>query len=287
MSRVAAMTVTWEEMSEAIQANPRRNTALERGASASSSVVAMPAPEAVTWLPGWSEDTTFTVTDVVSFSLWISDPMYQSATASVRRIMETEEATALLNGMEEAWKTLNGKARGWVRKHLEEDLRARSAGADPSTDAWEMLRTVKRTAQLADYICIVRNIRLALWWPTASAVSVLPLSGVSTDKIVQINCDSGHVLVDAGGSFRIAAAAWPACLYAAAAAESPPVWTQPLCAPSVGSMTVSQIIARLTEVAGPLIEGSKWPSGRAVLWTRLLWESLVVELTKVTPQPLP
>ena len=278
--------VAWGEINDAIQANSRRNTPLERGTSASSSVVAMPAPEAVTWLPGWSEDTTFTVTDVVSFSLWISDTMYQSATASVRRVMETEEATVLLNGMEEAWKTLNGKARGWVRKHLEEDLRARSAGADPSTDSWETLRTVKRAAQLADYICVVRNIRLALWWPTASSVSVLPLSGVSTDKIVQLNCESGHVLVGSDGSFRIAASAWPSIL-AATAEPHHFTWTQPLCAPSVGSMTVGQIHQRLDEVAGPLVEGAKWPSGRAALWTRLLWEQLVAELTKVSPQPLP
>jgi len=278
--------ITWEEIHEAIQANPRRNTPLERGTSASSSVVAMPAPEAVAWLPGWSEDTTFTVTDVVSFSLWISDPMYQSATASVRRVMETEEATTLLNGMEEAWKTLNGKARGWVRKHLEEDLRARSAGADPSTDSWETLRTVKRAAQLADYICVVRNIRLALWWPTASSVSVLPLSGVATDKIVQLNCESGHVLIASDGGFRLAATTWPSCLFAAAGPH-PFTWTQPLCAPSVGSTTVGQIHQRLAEVAGPLVEGAKWPSGRAALWTRLLWEQLVAEITKVSPQPLP
>lgn len=283
--------VSWGEINEAIQANSRRNTPLERGTSASSSVVAMPAPEAVAWLPGWSEDTTFTVADVVSFSLWISDPMYQSATASVRRIMETEEATVLLNGMEEAWKSLNGKSRGWVRKHLEEDLRTRSAGADPSADSWETLRTVKRAAQLADYICVVRNIRIALWWPTAVSVSVIPLSGVSTDKIVQLNCESGHVLVGSDGSFRIAAAAWPSILdvaaSAVAAASLAPVWTRPLCAPSVGSMTVGQIHERLAEVAGPLVEGSKWPSGRAALWTRLLWEQLVADLTKVSPQPLP
>jgi len=281
--RHQAASVGWAEMSAAIKANPQRSTTL-RGGAASASVSAMPPDTSVAWLPGWTEDTSLIVSDAVSASLWIRDPLYRMATTSIRRSMEMEEAAYLLHASETAWKQHNGRVRGWVRKHLEEDLRARSAGADPSTDSWETLRTVKRAAQLADYICVVRNIRLALWWPTASSVSVLPLSGVATDKIVQLNCESGHVLIGPDGGFRMAAAAWPSCL---AAAPHPFTWTQPLCAPSVGSMTVGQIHERLAEVAGPLVAGAKWPSGRAALWTRLLWEQLVAELTKVTPQPLP
>jgi hypothetical protein len=74
------------------------------------------------WLPDFTEDTTFVISDAVSLALWIRDPLFRTATPSVRRAMEKEEAAFLLHSSEVAWKEKGGKARGWVRKHLEEDL---------------------------------------------------------------------------------------------------------------------------------------------------------------------
>lgn len=262
-----AASVPWSELEAAIQANPQRGLGLQVPArTATASVAALPTEEPLTWLPGWTEDTTFTVSDIVSFVLWIRDPMYRGATAAVRRVMEKEEAAALLHGSEAAWKEHGsgsgggGKARGWVRKHLEEDLRHRSGGGDPAPDAWEAVRTQRRAALLVDYICTVRGLRVALWWPEQKMVSVIGVGG----EVVGLNCTSGHVLLGPGTSgWKVAATAWPALLSTA----KDMTWQPAASAPAVGSMTMAQI-----QDAIALIKPDAPKTGnRTTLWTRLQW----------------
>jgi hypothetical protein len=221
----------------------------------------------VTWLgypSNWTEDTTFSIADVVSLVLWIADPLYRTATPPVRRIMEMEEASTLLEGIDANWRRLHGKARSWVRKHLEEDLRARSAGGDPAPDAWELVRTNKRAALLADYVCMCRDVRVALWWPEQKTCTVLPHTGASVKAgVVQLNCLSGRILLDNTGNYRVAAGSWPAVL--AAAAEMS--WAPPLCAPAIGAQTVAQI----QEKMDALEPGLARTGGRGGMWNRYLW----------------
>ena len=258
-----AASVPWSDLTLAIQANPQRSLSLQVPArTATASVAALPAEEPLAWLPGWTEDTTFTVSDMVSFVLWIRDPMYRGATASVRRIMEKEEASALLHGSEAAWKehASSGKGRGWVRKHLEEDLRTRSGGGDPAPDAWESVRSQRRAALLVDYICTVRGLRVALWWPEQKTVSVI---GVG-DQVVGLNCTSGHVLLGPGVSgWKVVATAWPTLLNTA----KDMIWQPAASAPAVGAMTMAQI----QEAIKLLVPDAPVTGNRTVLWTRLQW----------------
>jgi hypothetical protein len=278
MSRSDAMSVSWAELQAAIAVNPQKGARLGGITAASGSILTMPeAGGGVAWLPeaGWTEDTTFTVGDVVSLVLWVRDPLYRVASGSVRRAMEMEEAAALYGEIDAAWRRCKGRGRGWVRKHLEEDLRARAGGAPAATDAWAGVKARRRAAQVVDYVCSVREVRVALWWPDENAVTVLPLSGVPTTAgIVQMNCTSGHVLMSPSGSLRLldAATVWPGLVAA------PFVWSPPACAPSVGSTTVAQIQERLDAILGPVPAGEPRRGGRAALWTRLLWEMLLLEL---------
>lgn len=268
--------VGWPALHEAIQANPHRGTRLLGTNTASASIAAMPAIEAVlAWLPGWKEDTTFSVSDAVSLFLWISDPLYRVAVAGVRRTMEMEVAGALLASIEKEWKAKHGRHRGWVRKHLEEDLRGRSAGADPAPDFWELTRTNKRTALLLDYVCVVRGFRVALWWPNHKSVTTVPLTGVSPSAgVININCESGHVLLHSDG-WRTPATEWPPVV--SVAKEMP--WVGPLCSPSAGAQTIAQIQEKLTEVGAPVAAGG----GKAAMWQRYLWQTLINSLTGAEP----
>ena len=276
--------VAWSALSEAIQANPRRGARLLGVAvSASASIAAMPDTDvSLTWLPGWKEDTTFSVSDAVSLFLWISDPLYRTAVTGVRRTMEMEVASALLMASEKEWKARGGRHRGWVRKHLEEDLRGRSAGADPAPDFWEQVRTNKRAALLLDFVCIVRGVRVALWWPSHKTVTTVPLMGVSpTAGVININCESGHVMLGSGtaGGWRSDAAEWAAATVAKATDIS---WAAPLCSPSVGAQTVAQIQERLVAVGAPSTAGG----GKAAMWTRYLWQTLLNSLAGKEPATL-
>jgi hypothetical protein len=268
-TRDLAASVPWANMQAAILANAQRGTGLGlRGAS--GAVAAMPAEEAVPWLPaGWTEDTTLTIADAVSFALWIRDPLYRTATPTVRRAMESEEASALLNASEAAWKEHNGRVRGWVRKHLDEDLRQRSGGVDPAPDAWEAVRTARRAALLLDYVCVMRGLRVAIWWPEHKTVSIFPAAGgvPAGTPLVQLNALSGRVLVGSQGATMVATA-WPALSVQAAEFS----WAPPLTVG--GTMTVAQIQEALQAIA-PDAERS---GGRVVLWNRLHWHRLMAAL---------
>lgn len=275
--RDLAESVPWANLATAIQANTARHTGLGLGGAASS-VASLPTESpVVAWMgsgAGWTEDTSMTVPDAVALSLWIRDPLYRTATPSVRRAMETEEATALLNASESAWKEHNGRVRGWVRKHLEEDLRARSGSADPFPDFWEAVRTQRRTALLLDYICVMRSLRIALWWPEHKSVTVVPAAsapGVGpTTPIVQLNGTSGRVLLGAGNTgFAIPPLTWANSVLGSADPEIQ--WTPPATIAASGSMTVAQI----QEAIALLDPTAEKTGGRQALWTRLHWLQLL------------
>jgi hypothetical protein len=279
--------VAWAELSAAIQANPQRSLALGNGMA--FSLMAMPdTPTTLEWLTvGWTEDTTFTIPDVVSFVLWVRDPLYRAAAPSLRRAMEVEEAQALLHGSEQAWSDQHGRSRGWVRKHLEEDLRARASGAEPAPDAWEAVRTQRRAALLVDYVCVMRGLRVALWWPGSVAqplnlqrvagtvmesqrqpTSVTMIPG-NAGPVAQLNAVSGHILMKADGTMTMEATEWPTLV-----SEAQATWFPAPCAPSISSSTVAQIQERLA-----LIDPSADRTGnRATLWTRLMWATLLASL---------
>ena len=265
--------VSWAEIEEAIKLNPQRGVSLFGEGAVSNSVATMPSGEAkLKWLPGWTEDDSMTVADPVSLSLWVRDPMYRAASLPIRRSMEMEEASLLLHGSEAAWKEHNGRVRGWIRKHLEEDLRLRAGGGEPAPDAWETIRTTKRSALLMDYICKMRDLRVALWWPEHKTVTVLPASGSSVTEVVQFNCLSGRIMMAGGGEFRVTGASWPALLEKAVDIT----WSPAASISAAGAQTVAQIQERIAALPG----GAEQPKtgGRTVLWNRLHWLTLNASL---------
>lgn len=255
-------TVSWSEIEQAIKLNPQKEVSLSGEGAASTSISTMPAGDAtLKWLPGWTEDDSISVADGVALSLWILDPMYRAASPSIRRSMEMEEASFLLHNSDSAWKEHNGRVRGWIRKHLEEDLRLRAGGGDPAPDAWETIRGTKRAALLMDYICIVRGLRVALWWPDQKSVAVIPASDTNITDVVQFNCLSGRIMVSSSGLYRVSGATWFHLLEKAVDIT----WCPAASIPSIGAQTVAQIQERIAAIPGDHIK----TGGRAALWNRL------------------
>lgn len=267
--RDLAASVPWANMVAAIQANPKRDTSLGLDGAATA-VAALPSDSpALEWLGGgWTEDTTLTVPDAVSFALWVRDPLYRTASVGVRRAMEAEEATALLNASETAWRDHNGRVRGWVRKHLEEDLRGRSGSADPAPDFWESVRTQRRTALLLDYVCVMRSLRIAIWWPEHKTVTVIPAANapnvLPVTPVSQLNATSGRVLLGPAGETSVPPMKWALEVLPAGVEMS---WTPPATVPAMTSMTVAQI----QEAIAVLDPAAEKTGGRQLLWNRLHW----------------
>jgi len=247
-----AEVVSWSSINAAIQANPSRKRGPGKAGAVSGSLDVLPADESVPWLKGWSEDRTLLVQDGIALSLWIRDPLYRTATDSVRNLMEMEEASTLLN-------LIDVKGHGWVRKHLEEDLRARGGGALASANFWELVRTQKRAAQLLDYICSVRGFRVGLWWPEQVAVTNIPL--VAGDSLVQVNCESARIMIGPTG-FNMPRSLWRSAVF-----FSEMTWSVPASGPSIGATTVGQITAELEALRPGGHKGN-----RAQLWKMLQFE---------------
>jgi hypothetical protein len=259
-----AGNVSWEELKAAIDANLKRNTTLTSGA-ASASIHTIPDEITLDWCPGWTTDSAI-ILDAISLSLWIREPLYRTAAIPVRKAMEMEEASSLLHTIDDAWKAHKGC--GWIRKHLEEDLRMRAAGGEPSAD-WGAVRTQRRAAFLVDYVATVRSLRFGLWWPEQQVVTMIPLSTSDTIRdSVQIDCTSGHVLLSKDG-FRIKNNVWPGFVKASSCK-----WIPPASAPSIGTNTVSQIHEKLSVV----MPGVSYSGPRQNLWNSLLMETMFKDM---------
>lgn len=242
--------IPWTSLSEAIQSNPNKTVQISGGA-ASASLLALPADTDVPWLPGWSHDTN-QVLDVVAASLWIREPLYRSATTSVKQTMEMEEAAALMNQIESAYKSFTGHT--WVRKHLEEELRLRSGGSLATPDFWASMRTTKRISQLVDYVCRVRGFRLCLFYPGQNEVTNVPLlsHGLPPEKITLVDTEACRVLLGSTITLQTAILA------------SEMTWFVPLSEPGIGATTVAQIVQSLQALEPGVYKGN-----RPTLW-RLL-----------------
>jgi hypothetical protein len=263
-----AASVPWSQISSAIAMNPTAAVGIPVK-TAAATLLSLPPDEPVPWFPkGWIEDTTCSIGDIVSFSLWIRDPMYRTATLSVRKTMEMEEAATLLHSIDTAWK--ENKTRGWIRKHLEEDLRERSAGAAAPPDVWESVRTVRRAALLADFVCSQRGFRVALWWPEYKSASCIPVVAPADLPIYNLDCKTGRIIVGPAGA-AVPAVEWPKLLDV-----KDFTWTPPACVPSIGTLTV----AAIHELIVAMEPTAPKTGGRVGLWNRYQWlrflQSLVV-----------
>ena len=257
--------IAWSDIEAAIKENPNNRVAVIEG-QASAAIMAVPEEVELPWLPGWHEESSFVVSDIISLVLWITEPMYRTAAESTRRTMEREEAANLILAIEKAWAE-NGKQHGWIRKHLEEDLRLRAGGGDPMNNVWDSVKTVKRSAQLVDYVCMHRKIRLALWF--SDSVTSIPLTGLES-PVYQLNCVSGRLLIGPDG------------LGLKGALSTAKEWLAPLCAPSIGSHTVAQIQERLQTFTPEFVKGN-----RVQLWNRLMYETMKAEGKNLTPYSPP
>ena len=293
--------VEWSDLSAAIQQNPLRDHAITSKMAGITEKVQKDI--AVPWMPaGWSENKEHEVTDIVSLVLWIKEPMYRTATPAIKRAMEREENESLLTSIEGAFTTHNGKARGWIKKHLEEAFS--SLKEYKHNEFWKGVMEEKRMALIMDFVCIVRNLRVGLWIACQSVtsgsgstacvtsdsgdcvtkeptdpineiqgtVTIIPHISEQRSQIIQLNATTAHLLLDSKGSPFVDGKEWPALTMTKGF-----TWEPATSAPSIGSQTVPQIRARLLALGHESPANKK--ENRATLWKRVQWLELVKSLT--------
>ena len=223
--------VEWNDMEQAISENPHKHV----------------RPSTIPASDELSENPSTMITDPISLSLWIRDPLFRIANASIRNSMKMEETLFMIESTDSAWDT-HGKIRGWVRKHLEEDLRS------TTLCSWDTIRTSKRAALLLDFICFIRDIRVALWFDTI--VTVIPFTDCVW-KITHIDCIANTIKLGLG----------PGPGPQPNFFDNGIQWIPPACAPSIGTQTVSQITQLLKEQGQ---DNEKGINSKKDLWLKYL-----------------
>ena len=164
--------------------------------------------------------------DPISIDLFDKIQLYDNSSYSAKKQFECEEAQRIESLLGELYKSQNGRSRGWTKSGLESLIRPRCASGgdirelDKSKMAftWQLVDSDKLYSAFLDYICISKNIRIAVWFeeekhvimfPAADKIGVspssLPLYNVSSKGVVQTAirdckqliqyCDANNVII--------------------------------------------------------------------------------------------
>ena len=114
--------------------------------------------------------------------LGIQDVMYIHATYRVQYQIECEEAVRLETEMPIVYKSQCGRSRGWTKTNLEILIKPRCAIGGNLRDLdkakaafhWNLVRTDKYQAAFLDFVCIVKKIRIAVWFTEEKRVVLFP-----------------------------------------------------------------------------------------------------------------
>ena len=141
-------------------------------------MVIVPAPVAPPPMVAPSPPNKRKGMDPLRLAIEIRDPMYAIATQQVRQSIECEEARKIEAQIDELYKSESGRSRGWTKTALEAYLLPRAAAglavSAKDTFDWSLLAQDKKVAAVLDFICLAKNIRLAVWSETDKELTVWP-----------------------------------------------------------------------------------------------------------------
>ncbi len=120
--------------------------------------------------------------------LGIGDIMYSRATHRTQYQIECEEAVRLETEMPTVYKSQAGRSRGWTKANLEILIKPRCAIGGNLRDLdkakaafhWNLVRTDKYQAAFLDFVCVVKKIRIAVWFEEEKRVVLFPAADNTT-----------------------------------------------------------------------------------------------------------
>ena len=110
------------------------------------------------------------------------DPLYLSAPRLTKHQMDIAEAQRLEAMMSDVYSKESGRSRGWTKSGLEHMLKARCASGGDIKELerarvsfpWKLIRDDKQASAFMDFICICKQIRVAVWDMDAKIVALYP-----------------------------------------------------------------------------------------------------------------
>jgi hypothetical protein len=137
-----------------------------------------PTPTTGNELPRVSKTTV----DPVVIGMEHSEPLYNSAPRLTKHQMEITEAQRLEALMNEVYAKESGRSRGWTKTGLEQMLKARCASGGDIKELerarvsfpWKLIRDDKLASAFLDFVCVCKQIRVAVWDTESKIVALYP-----------------------------------------------------------------------------------------------------------------
>jgi hypothetical protein len=151
------------------------------------------------------------IIDPIVLGIEFSDPLYDAATKMSKREMEIKEAQLCESRIDELYKSQGGRSRGWTKAMLEAAIRPRCASggnlyelkAAKCLFLWQMLSTDKPTSGFLDFLCVVKQIQVAVWNEEKRTIVVYPAAeyigdGYTGPRALYNVSNTGHMLKSGG-----------------------------------------------------------------------------------------
>ncbi len=145
---------------------------------AAAAVAVTAKPKQATDLPRASKTTV----DPVVIGMEHSEPLYNSAPRLTKHQMEITEAQRLEALMNEVYAKESGRSRGWTKTGLEQMLKSRCASGGDIKELerarvsfpWKLIRDDKLASAFLDFVCVCKQIRVAVWDTESKIVALYP-----------------------------------------------------------------------------------------------------------------
>jgi hypothetical protein len=130
---------------------------------------------------------TKTAIDPLLLAITTEDPLYDSAPHNTRAAIERTAATRYEAALNDIYKSEGGRSRGWTKGALESWIKPRvaSGGNKKELDrakvgfSWQLITEDKPHSAFLDFLCVVKQIRVAVWFEETKMVHIYPAADAS------------------------------------------------------------------------------------------------------------
>ena len=127
--------------------------------------------------------------DPIVFGIEMIDILYNDSPKASKRQMEIDEALRCETRIDELYKSQGGRSRGWTKTMLEAIIRPRCAsGGDlhelkqaKSVFLWQVVKTDKSVSAFLDFLCVAKQIQVAIWDDDTKTITVYPAADYISD----------------------------------------------------------------------------------------------------------
>jgi len=139
--------------------------------------------------------------DPIVVGISLKEPLYEDSPFRTKHQMECEEAQRCEGLLDELYKSQGGRSRGWTKTGLEGWIKPRCASGGDIKELdrvkkaflWSLVAEDKATSAFLDFVCVAKNIRIAVWFLDSKRVVLYPaadnLDAASEFPLYNITCN--------------------------------------------------------------------------------------------------